>query len=74
MGGAIYGARGSSLYFMTGTRDVTTFADVVYGKISELHLSQISLVSLKMISRMPVSGCALLENGISYRDSNFTVA
>ena len=29
---------------------------------------------LKMISRVPVHGDALLENAIRYRDSDFTVA
>ena len=68
---------------MIGTRDVTmctdvvygkhfitTFTDIVYGKHFRTHLSQISL---KMISRVPVRGRALLENAIRYRDSDFTV-
>ena len=71
VGGEIYGARGSSLYLMTGTRDVTTCTDIVYGK----HFrTQISLISTKNISQVPVPGRALLENGILYRDSDFTVA
>ena len=45
VGGEIYGARGSSLYLMTGTRDITTCAGIVYGKHIRTHLSQISLVS-----------------------------
>ena len=32
---------------MTGTHDVTTCADIVYGKHFRTHLSQISLVSAK---------------------------
>ena len=32
---------------MTGTRDVTTCADIVYVKHFRTHLSQISLVSAK---------------------------
>ena len=39
VGGEIYGARGSSLYLMTSTRDVTTCRHF------KTHLSQISLVS-----------------------------
>ena len=71
--GEIYGARGSSLYLiMTGTRDVTTCADLVYGKHFRTHFSQSFL--LKMISWVPVPGRVLLENGICYRDSDFTVA
>ena len=47
VGGEIYGARGSSLYLMTGTCDVTMCADIVYGKHFRTHLSQISLISAK---------------------------
>ena len=55
---------------MTGTRDVTKCADIVYRK----HFrTQISLVS-KMISLVPVPGRTLRKNGICYRDSDFTVA
>ena len=56
---------------MTGTRDVTTCADIVYGKHFRTHLSQISLVSalLGACTWTPV-----LENGIRYRDSDFTIA
>ena len=43
----IYGARGSSLYLMTGTCDVTMCTDIVYGKHFRTHLSQISLASTK---------------------------
>ena len=75
MGGEIYRAHGSSLhvYLMTGTRDVTICADIVYGKHFRTHLSQISFL-LKMISRVPVPGHMLLKNDIRYRDSDFTVA
>ena len=59
---------------MTGMRDVTMCADIVYGKHFRTHLSQISLVSAKMISLVTVPGCALLKNGMRYRDSDFTVA
>ena len=38
---------GSSLYLMIGTRDVTTCADIVYGKHFRTHFSLISLVSAK---------------------------
>ena len=59
---------------MTGMRDVTTCADIVYGKYFRTHLSQISLVSAKN----DFLGCpytfALLENAIRYHDSDFTVA
>ena len=37
VGGDIYGARGSSLYLMTGTRDVTMCADIVYRKNFRTH-------------------------------------
>ena len=57
---------------MTGTRDVTTCADIVYG--SELTFHRLASFLLKMISRVPVPGRALLENGIRYRDSDFTFA
>ena len=57
------GARGSSPYLITGTRDVTTCADIVYGKHFRTHLSQISLVSAKKNSRVSVPGRALLKNG-----------
>ena len=33
--------------YMTGMRDVTTCADIVYGKHFRTHLSQIYLVSAK---------------------------
>ena len=59
---------------MTGTCDVTTCADIAYGKHFRIHLSQISLILLKMISQVPVPGRVLLENGIHYRGSDFTVA
>ena len=68
VGKEIYGAHGLSLYLMTGAGDITTCADIV--NISEL-LSQ-SLM-LKIISWVPIPGRALLENGIRYRDSDFTV-
>ena len=75
MGGEIYGARGSSLYLMTGMRDVTTCADmhVVYGKHFRIPFHRLASFLLKIISRVPVPGRALLENGIRYRDSDFTV-
>ena len=56
---------------MTGTHDVTTCADIVYGNISELTFHTFLL---KIISRVPVCGHALLENAIRYHDSDFTVA
>ena len=59
---------------MTGTRDVTTCADIVYGKLSELTFHRLALFLLKMNCRVSVPGRALLENGICYRDSDFTVA
>ena len=59
---------------MTGTRDVTTCADIVYGNISEFTFHRLALFLLKMISRVSVPGCVLLENGIHYRDSDVTVA
>ena len=46
---------------MTGTRDVSTCADIVYG---ELTFHRLASFLLKMISRVPVPGRALLENGI----------
>ena len=58
---------------MTGTCDITTCADVVYGKHFRTHLSQISLVSAKIISQVPIPGHTLLENDICYHDSDFTV-
>ena len=51
---------------MTGMHDVTTCAEIVYNRLA--------LFLLKMISRVPVPGRTLLENGISYRNSDFTVA
>ena len=66
-----YGTHGSSLYLMTGMRDVTMCADIVYNYISELTFHRMFL--LKMISLVPVPGRALLENGIHYHDSDFTV-
>ena len=74
VGREIYGARGWCLYLTTVTRDVTMCADIVYGKHFRTHLSQISLVSAKTNSQVPIPGCALLENGICYRYSDFTVA
>ena len=58
---------------MTGTHDVTTCADIVYGKY-ELTFHRLASFLLKMISRVPVHGRVLLENGIRYYDSDFTVA
>ena len=43
-------------------------------KISELTLYRLASFLLKMISRVPVPGHALLENGIRYHDSDVTVA
>ena len=54
---------------MTGTSDVTTCTDIVYGK----PFHRLAPFLLKIISRIPVPGCALLENGIRYHDSDFTV-
>ena len=59
---------------MTGMHDVTTCADIVYGKHFRTHLSQINLVSAKMISQVPVRGRALLKNALRYHDSDFTIA
>ena len=59
---------------MTGICHVTTCADIVYGKHFRTHLSLISVVSTKNDSRVPEPGRVLLENGIRYRDSDFTVA
>ena len=42
---------------MTGMHDVTTFADIVYGKHFRTHLSQISLVSTKN----DFSGCPYVD-------------
>ena len=53
---------------MTGMRDVTTCADIVYGK----HF--LALFLLKMIPRVPICGRTLLENAIRYRYSDFTIA
>ena len=72
MGGEIYGARGLSLYLVTGTCDVTTCVDIVYSNISELTFHRLASFLLKMISWVSVPGHALLENGIRYRDSDFT--
>ena len=58
---------------MTGTHDVNTCADIVYGKRFRTHLSQISLVSAKNYSLVPVCGRALLENAIRNHDSDFTI-
>ena len=60
------------------TRDVTTSADIVYGKHFITHLSQISLVSAKndfsgAHTWVPVPGCALPMNGIHYLHSDLTV-
>ena len=66
VGGEIYGARGSSLYHMTGMRDVTTCADLV----SELTFHRLASFLLKIFSQVPVPGRALLENGIHYGDSD----
>ena len=49
---------------MTGMRDVTTCADIVYGKHFSTDFSQISLVSAKDDYRVHVPECALLKNGI----------
>ena len=67
VGGEIYGERGSSLYLMTGTRDVTMCTDIVYGELT------FRLASF-LVSRVPICGRALLENAISYHNSDFTVA
>ena len=56
---------------MTGTSDVTTCADIVYG--SELTVHRLASFLLKMISRVPVLECVLLESGIRYCDSDFTI-
>ena len=56
---------------MTGACDVTTCADIVYGKYSELTFHRLASF---LISRVPVPGRALLEYGIRYRDSDFTIA
>ena len=58
---------------MTGMHDVTTCADIVYGKHFRIPLSQISLVSAKNDFSGAVPGRALLYNGIRYRDSDFTI-
>ena len=55
----MYGARGSSLYLMTGMCDVTACADIVYGKHFRLTFHRLALFLLKMISRVPVPGRAL---------------
>ena len=55
---------------MTGTRDVTTCADIVYGKLSFHRLASFLL---KMISRVPIPGRSLFDNGTRYRDSDFTI-
>ena len=60
---------------MTGMCDVTTCTDIVYGKHFRTHLSQISLFSAKTdFSSARTWMCTLLENGIHYRASDFTVA
>ena len=53
---------------MTGTCDVTTCADIAYRNISEFTLHRLASFLLKMVSRVPVPGCAFLENGIRYCD------
>ena len=58
---------------MTGTRDVTTCADIVYEKHFRTQFHRLTSFLLKMIFRVPVPGCMLLKNGIRYRDSDFTV-
>ena len=60
---------------MSGTRDITTCADIVIRKTfqnSPFH--RLALFLLKKISQVPEPGCVLLENGICYCDSDFTVA
>ena len=59
---------------MTGTCDVITCADIVYGKHFRTPLLQISLISAENDFSAPIPGYALLENGIHYHDSDFTVA
>ena len=59
---------------MTVTCDVTTCADIVCGNISELTFHRLASFLLKIISRVPVPGCELLENSIRYRNSDFAVA
>ena len=58
---------------MTGTRDVTTCADIVYEKHFRTQFHRLTSLLLKMISRVAVPGRMLLKNGIRYRDSDFTV-
>ena len=48
--------------------------NVVYRKHPKTHLFHITRFLLKITSRGPVPRCVLLENGIRYRDSAFTVA
>ena len=55
---------------MTGTRDITTCADIVTENISELNFHGMALFLLKIISWMPIPGRTLLKNGIHYRDSD----
>ena len=57
---------------MTGTHDITMCADIIYGNISKLTFHRLASFLLQIISRVPVPGRALLENGLRYRDSDFT--
>ena len=60
---------------MTGTCDVTTCADIrSIRKTFQNSFHRLASFLLKMVSRVPIPGCTLLENGIRYRDSDFTVA
>ena len=60
---------------MIGTRDITTCADIVYGKHFRTHLLQISLVSAKNdFSGTRTWTRVTRERYIHYRDSDFTVA
>ena len=42
--------------------------------MAPMELLRLARFLLKMISRGPVPGRVLLENGIRYRDSDFTIA
>ena len=42
--------------------------------ISEFTFHRLASFQLKMISQVPVPGRVLLNNGIRYRNSEFTVA
>ena len=55
----MYRARGSSLYLMTGMRDITMCA-------SELTFHRLASFLLKSIFPVPVPGYVLLENSIHY--------